>query len=80
MRLRGLGATAIEYGLVTTPPPPVHASPRTVGVSPGTFTFRVNNLGDVSDPPMLMGMRLDILGVLLATVVTAAFVIARSAK
>lgn len=82
MRLRGLGVTAAEYGLIATPPAPVvHAAPRTVGVSPGTFTIRTSRLGDVTDsPPTIAGLRLDILGVILATVVTTAFLIARSAK
>lgn len=78
MLLRGLGATAIEYGLVTAPPP---VAPSRVGVSPGTYTIRMRKLGDVTDsPPTIGGLRLDILGVLLATVVTATILIARTAK
>lgn len=54
---------------------------RTVGVAPGTYTIALRGLGDTTDtPPTLGGMRLDILGVLLATVVTVTILIARSAK
>lgn len=76
MLLRGLGATAIEYGLVASAP-----AARTVGVSPGTYTIRTRGLRDITDsPPTVAGMRLDILGVLLAAVVTTTIIIAKSAK
>lgn len=79
MLLRGLGATAIEYGLVASAPSAV--LPRTVGVSPGTYTIRTRGLRDITDsPPTVAGMRLDILGVLLAAVVTTTIIIAKSAK
>lgn len=82
MVLRGLGVTAAEYGLIATPPalPPVAPSIRTVGVSPGTYTIRVRGLRDASDAPTIGGLRLDILGVLLAVVATATIVIAKTAK